>query len=80
METKRQLESKVIRTSGGYYLEIPQNNNAPRLLIEWLCTFRSGKFPVQAMDMSAVADTFLVKLNLPGKMYEDACNYINQNL
>ena len=61
----------------GYALIIPRHGLAPLLFLEWLSTFWSGKMPLEKVRNE---DEIVIKLNLKKSAYEQAAQYINDNL
>ncbi len=65
----------------GLVLKVPKQRCAPMLLMEWLSGFRAEICPVHSIENKTNEDAFIVRLNDAEKLdYEDACNYINNNL
>jgi hypothetical protein len=67
----------VLKYENGWMVEIPTNNNAPMLFLEWVSGYRMGKMPISKVINGNV---FKIRFAIPKTEIENCVNYINNNL
>lgn len=68
-----------VKYSNGWTLVIPKYGNAPMLFMEWLSIFSAGRNWLHKVNQN-LDDCFAIRLNMKKEEYEEAAQYINDNL
>lgn len=68
-----------VKYSNGWVLVVPKYGHAPMLFMEWLSQFPAGKNWLHKIIQN-LDDCFSIRLNMKKEQYEQAAQYINDNL
>lgn len=73
------IQRAVVKYSNGWCLSIPKYGAAPMLFMEWLASFRAGVNYIHKIN-EPLDDTFSIRMNMVKSRYEEAAQYINDNI